>query len=415
MKLLTKYNRVNLASAVAVLFVTGLIYYKAISYILNDQVDKDILIEEQETFTYVKQNNKLPKIEQYKDQHIFFVRVNGPVERRFINTDYFNPKEHEAESGRGLITSVQVKGQTYQVTIIESKVETEDLIRIIFCITIGVILFLLLVLSIANRLILNRIWQPFYNILQQLRLFSLTDNKDIAISNSTIDEFNELNSAVTSMASRVKTDYKALKTFTENASHELLTPIAVINSKLDSLIQAGEFNAEQSSLLNDVYDAVARLTRLNQSLLLLAKIENHLVRDDQVVDMKQLVENKINQFKELFVNKELDLKCDLTAKEIKASFFLMDVLLNNLIGNAIRHTPASGTVEIMLNMQKLSIKNTGTGAELPGDEIFKRFSKSANSEGSGLGLTISKQICESYKFELSYDYETPYHCFTVNF
>ncbi len=415
MKLLARYNRVNLIAAITVLFVTGVIYYLAISYILNYQVDKDILIEEQEVFTYVKQNNALPPVVEYKDQQIQFLKVNSPVKRTFINTDYYNAKGHEHESGRGLITSVLIEGQTWQISIVESKVETEDLIQIIFFITIGVILFLLLVLFIINRFILNRMWQPFYDILNQLKGFTLTDSKDIGHTISSIDEFVELDNAVINMASRVKTDYKDLKTFAENASHELLTPIAVINSKLDSLIQAGEFNAEQSRLLNDVYDAVSRLTRLNQSLLLLVKIENHLVKDDQSIDLKELIKAKINQFKELFTNKELILKYDLAEKQINISPYLMDVLLNNLIGNAIRHSNFNGTVNILLTPQKLIIQNTGDNGPLPKEEIFKRFNKSASSEGSGLGLTISKQICESYKFDLLYDYDRPYHCFTVRF
>jgi signal transduction histidine kinase len=415
MKLLTRYNRVNLIAAITVLFVTGMIYYWAISYILNYQVDKDILIEEQEIFTYVKQNDALPPVVDYKDQQIKFLMVKSPGKRTFINTDYYNAKGHEYESGRGLITSVTIKGQVWQVSIVESKVETEDLIQIIFFITIGVILFLLFVLFIANRFILSRIWQPFYDILNQLKNFTLTDGKEMANTNSSIDEFAELDNAVISMAARVKTDYQDLKAFTENASHELLTPIAVINSKLDSLLQTGEFNTEQSKLLNDVYDAVSRLTRLNQSLLLLVKIENQLVKDDQMIDLKDLVETKINQFKELFVNKQLSLKYDVVVKEIKVSPYLLDVLLNNLLSNAIRHSNFSGTVNIALTSQKLTIQNTGEGAALIENEIFKRFSKSANSEGSGLGLTISKQICESYKFKLLYNYQEPYHCFTVVF
>jgi len=415
MKLLARYNRVNLIAAVTVLFVTGIIYYLAISYILNDQVDKDILIEEQEVFSYVKQNNALPPVVEYKDQQIQFIKAHSPVKRTFINTDYYNAKGHEHESGRGLITSVVINGQIWQISIVESKVETEDLIQIIFFITIGVILFLLFVLFIVNRFILNRMWQPFYDILNQLRGFTLTDGKDIMHTSSSIDEFVELDNAVINMASRVKTDYKDLKTFTENASHELLTPIAVINSKLDSLIQTGEFNTEQSRLLNDVYDAVSRLTRLNQSLLLLVKIENHLVKDDQPVELKQLIEAKISQFRELFINKELDLKHDIVAREINVSPYLIDILLNNLIGNAIRHSDFNGGVNIILTQQELTVQNTGDNRPLPKGEIFKRFNKSANSEGSGLGLTISKQICESYKFELLYDYHEPYHCFTVKF
>jgi signal transduction histidine kinase len=252
MKLLSRYNRVNFVLTISVLLLTGIIYYQAISYILNHQVDKDITIEKEEIFNYIKQNNKLPPAVDYKDQQVIYTNVKENVKRHYIDTGFYNKKEHDYESGRALITSVLVNGATYKLVIIESKVETEDLIQIIFFITIGVILFLLLILFISNRFILTRIWQPFYVILHQLRLFNLTDNTDIHPGNSSIDEFKELNSAVINMASRVKTDYKDLKIFTENASHELLTPIAVINSKLDSLIQTGSFNSVQSKLLNDV-------------------------------------------------------------------------------------------------------------------------------------------------------------------
>jgi signal transduction histidine kinase len=415
MKLFTHYNRVNLVTTIVVLFITGIIYYWAISYILNHQVDKDIKTEETETLNYIKQNNSLPPAIDYKDQQVRFAMLDHPIERQFINTGFYNKKEHEYESGRALITSALVNGQYYQISITESKVETEDLIRIVFFITLGVILFLLLVLFLTNRFILNRIWKPFYDILYHLRIFNLSDGTDIAASNSNIEEFKELNNAVAQMSSRVKTDYRDLKAFTENASHELLTPIAVINSKLDSLLQTGEYNEVQSKLLNDVYGAVSRLTRLNQSLLLLVKIENRLVKDEQLVDLKPLIEEKLNEFKELFQDKKLSFSCDLTDKQIKMSRYLAEILLNNLLSNAMRHNHHSGEIKIVLTNEKLMIQNTGSQTTLPEDGIFKRFNKSSNSEGTGLGLTISKQICDNYHYQLNYSYDAPYHAFTVVF
>ncbi len=415
MKLLARYNSVNLILTISILVLTAIIYYQAISYILNHQVDKDIRVEKEEIFGYINQNNKLPPAVDFKDQQVIYAPANHAVKSYFIDTGFYNKKEHDYESGRALITSAQAGGNWYKILIIESKVETEDLIQIIFFITIGVILFLLLVLFISNRFILTRIWQPFYVILHQLRLFSLTDNTEIKPSDSSIDEFKELNNAVISMASRVKTDYQDLKAFTENASHELMTPIAVINSKLDSLIQTENFDPVQSKLLNDVYDAVARVTRLNQSLLLLVKIENRLVNDEQTVDLKALVHEKLNQFKELFLNKELNVVSDLSAKQITVSRYLIEVLLNNLLSNAIRHNYTKGAIRITLNDQNLIIENTGNDTALQKDDVFKRFNKSAKSEGSGLGLTISKQICDNYNYALNYGYKTPYHTFTVIF
>ena len=232
---------------------------------------------------------------------------------------------------------------------------------------------------------------------------------------TTIDEFDELNQAIISMSTRVKSDYKDLKTFTENASHELLTPIAVINSKLDTLIQTENFSPQQSKLLNDLYSAVSRLTRLNQSLLLLVKIENHLVEGNQVVDFRKSLEEILVQFEEIFQDKELKVSAELSEKELHASPYLIDILLNNLLSNAIRHNYKSGKISIKLNNDQLVIQNTGENMALEDEHIFTRFHKSSHSEGSGLGLTISRQICENLNFTLNYSYNKPYHTFVLDF
>ncbi|MDB4901137.1 MAG: yedV [Mucilaginibacter sp.] len=429
MKLLTKYNRVNVITTVIVMLITGIIYYQAISWILTNQKDRDLTVEEQEINEYANLNHRLPQIFQSNDQQITFTEAKpGSVVRRFINTMYFEKwgnnshkrykHKHNAggeyEPGRGLITSVTVGNKYYKVLIVESKVETQDLIRIIFTITIGVILFLLLVLLITNRLILNRLWQPFYNIMKELRLFNITDAKEIPKLDTSIDEFNELNNAVVTMTAKAKHDYKDLKTFTENASHELLTPIAVINSKLDTLIQTENFSERQSKLLNDLYSAVSRLSRLNQSLLLLVKIENKLLQDQQQMNLRTLVEELIAQFEEIFLDKELKLTYTLEDKEIYANRYLVEILLSNLISNAIRHNYNGGEIVINLNAESLIIQNTGEDVPLP-DKIFTRFHKSSGSEGSGLGLTISRQICENFGFSLKYEFKARYHIFTISF
>jgi len=429
MKLLTRYNRVNLLTTIVVMLITGIIYYQAISVILINQLEKDLVVEENEIFEYVSLNHHLPQVFKSNDQQITFTEASpGSVRREFINTIYRNynnvkyvkrhhhrDDEEEFESGRGLITSVTVGDKYYKVLIVVSTVEVEDLIKIIFGITAGVILLLLVTLYTTNRLLLNRLWQPFYDLLKELRFFNVTDNKDIPLGKTNIDEFEELNQAIIGMSTRVKSDYKELKSFTENASHELLTPIAVINSKLDTLIQTDSFSLQQSKLLSDLYSAVSKLTRLNQSLLLLVKIENRLLESNEHIDLKLHIEEMLIQFEEIFLDKELKVSSDLGEKELVTSTYLVDILLNNLLGNAIRHNHPGGEIRIKLTPESLTIQNTGRPEALKQDQIFVRFHKSTESEGSGLGLTISRQICENLKFTLNYGYKAPYHTFTVSF
>ncbi|MFA6084012.1 sensor histidine kinase [Mucilaginibacter sp.] len=415
MKLLTKYNRVNIAVTVLIMLVTGIIYYYTISHILTGQIDKDLILEENEVFSYVKQNHRLPDVYESNHQQIVFSPLGDEkIKRRFLDTVYRNTDEKKMEAGRALISSVKVSGQNYRILVTQSKVETEDLIQIIFLITIGVIVTLLIILIILNRVILKSIWKPFYKILSQLKEFSLANHTVISPTPSTIDEFKELDKAVITMADRVKNDYLNLKTFTENASHELMTPISVINSKLDTLVQTDEFTDKQSKLLNDIYGTVTRLTRLNKSMLLLAKIENGLIQDDQEINLKEIVEESLYQHEEMIHQLNIKLITDLQDKKLQTSKSLIEVLLNNLISNAIRHNYPNGKLTLKINAEKLTISNTGKGSFDFG-QVLKRFHKSDGSEGIGLGLTLCKQICDNHGYTFSYEHNNDLHTFSVIF
>jgi len=415
MKLSNRYNRANILTSIVVLIITGVIYYVVIHFILTEKLDRDLAVEENEINQYVNTFHKLPLPASYLDQQISYKTLSGVIsEREFLNTLYFNPKEGENEPGRSLITVVHLAGKAIEVTITKSRVESEDLIRIILLITLGITVVLLLSLLLINRFVLNRLWRPFYSILNRMKAFEVTRMDTIEQEPTKIDEFNELNKSVNAMAERVRQDYKELKSFTDNASHEMMTPLAVINSKLDSLLQTESFTEPQGALLEDIYHATGRLSRLHQSLLLLAKIENNLIPDFQHIELKEIVEAKSRQFQELLEKDGLILTEDLTPVEVKMSRYLADILLNNLFSNAVRHNVSDGHIHIQLDQQALTISNSGKASHLQ-TKIFDRFSKSVDSEGMGLGLAITKQICNLYGFRIDYHEESGEHVFTVYF
>jgi len=415
MKLANRYNRVNILTSIVVLIITGIIYYVVIHFILTEKLDRDLAVEENEISQYVNTFHKLPLPASYLDQQISYKTLSGPVpEREFLYTTYYNPKEQENEPGRSLITVVRLDGKAIAVTITKSRVESEDLVRIILLITVGITVVLLLSLLLINRLVLSRLWRPFYSILNRMKSFEVTRMDTIEHEPTKIDEFNELNKSVNAMAEKVRQDYKELKSFTDNASHEMMTPLAVINSKLDSLLQTESFTAQQGALLEDIYHATGRLSRLHQSLLLLAKIENNLIPDYQNIDLKEMVEAKGRQFQELLEKDGLVLTEKLLPVEIKMSRYLADILLNNLFSNAVRHNITGGHINIQLDQQALTISNSGKSRHLQ-TKIFDRFSKSVDSEGMGLGLAITKQICNLYGFRIDYEEENGEHVFVVYF
>ncbi|WP_231425947.1 HAMP domain-containing sensor histidine kinase [Pedobacter sp. Leaf250] len=416
MKLAQRYNRANLITSFIILAITGVIYYIAIHFILTSNLDKDLVIEEREIEAYVKNYGILPAPGDFLHQKVTYKKLTSSqtVERNFSYDHFYNEDEKKNEPGRSLTTMVSLKGAGYQVTISKSRVESEDLVQLIFAITLAVTVLLLISLLLINRFLLQRIWSPFYSTLGMMKAFNITQKDEIKPNNTTIDEFNELNESAHAMAIRVRKDYHELKNFTDNASHEMMTPLAIINSKLDSLLQTDTFSVAQGAIIEDIYTAIGRLIKLNQSLLLLSKIENKLISDIQTIDFQELIKEKMIQFQELFEKNELILKQQLEPCKVNMSKYLADILLNNLFANAIRHNIYRGSISIILNSNMLLVENTGKTDQL-NYKLFERFSKSAGSEGTGLGLAISKQICNLYGFEISYHYFENAHQFKVKF
>lgn len=417
MKLSSHYSKTLLITASFVLLLAGIAYYATISYITNNELDRDLTEEIDEIKGYIKLHNHLPDPVDFDEDQTTFIKTNqSHIERRFFDTTYTDPKERNTESGRAVEGLISLSGQNYRVIIAESKESTEYLTQIISIITVVLMVMLLAVMAVSNRFILRGLWKPFYQTLGQLKAFNVADIEKIDISDTQVDEFSELNQAVIQMSSKVRTDYQNLKVFTENASHEMLTPIALITSKLDTLIQDETLNEEQFEQINGIFADVSRLSKLNQALLLLAKIDNKLIHEVTDIDLRRLIEEKLLQFNELLQNKQLEIIADLYDEHIHASRYLIEIMLNNLFSNAIRHNQTGGKITITLDKGKLIFSNTGQEKPLDPEEVFERFKKAKTSEGSGLGLTIVKNICLQYGYSVSYHFEEPRtHSFTIAF
>ena len=417
MKLLSKYYRVNITATIIVVLVSSVFYYFLIHQVLLEQLDDALQVEEQEITEHVKQNNSLPQPSYYHDQQVIFFELTGPVDRKFSTVKIYSNEEKEYITTRQLIFSIKVADKTYKVNILKSQEETEDLVKLILLITLIIVLLLLIILFLVNRFLLSRLWKPFNSTIDELKKFNLSGKEKPQLKDSSINEFKELNEAVTIMAGHVSREYNTLKVFTENASHEMQTPLAVINSKLDVLIQDESINEQQMNQLQGIYQALDRLSKLNYSLLLLTRIGNNQFTQTENIPLDKVVKEKLIQFEELTESRRLKVTTDITPAIICCNKELLDILLNNLLNNAIRYNLENGEIFILVSTNKMVIANSSSIPALDEKLVFQRFYRhnDTQQEGNGLGLSIVKQICSVAGFSIEYLYQDSRHQFHIHF
>jgi signal transduction histidine kinase len=213
------------------------------------------------------------------------------------------------------------------------------------------------------------------------------------------------------MTSKARRDYQSLKEFTENASHEMQTPLAIAKGKLELLQQNINLDENQSKLLDDSQKALTKLSRLGQALSLLAKIENQEFTTQTNIDFSTIVTHTISLFEELATLKNIKLEYYLQPNiYVKMDTTLADVLVTNIIKNAIQHNIENGWIRVYLDQHKLEVINSGEELHLSPETLFLRFKKSNQSKGSlGLGLAIVKKICEVNQLQVQYNYNDQTH------
>jgi two-component system, OmpR family, sensor kinase len=332
----------------------------------------------------------------------------------------WNP-EFQTNEYRLLVTSFyNIKGQWYRITTYSFIPSFYQLLPGVVDSFKWIFLLLLILVIISAGLISKYILAPFKRTLRVIQSFDLKQKTAIRLPDTQTSEFRELNVFLQKMTEKAREDYRSLKEFTENTSHELQTPTAIIRGKLDLLMES-DIRDEQAILIAETQNALERLSRIHSSLTLLTKLENHEYEADTKVCISQLTRETLNSFEELIQLKSLTLLTTIAEKiYVPLHPSLADLLLTNLIGNAIRHNvpPAeeTGLIQVSLTRDGLIVVNTGRQPQVPTAELFERFKKgNSGSDSIGIGLAIVRQICDLSHFTVDYQYRDGFHCLAVGF
>ncbi|MGG7035897.1 MAG: sensor histidine kinase [Flavobacterium sp.] len=324
-------------------------------------------------------------------------------------------EEPELEPVRMLTTAFENNGHYYELGIINSMVEEDDLVEELLYDALWLYFILIVSIIIINNFVLQRLWQPFYSFLNQLKNYRI--GKNFPQVKTETKEFTDLQKAVHILLQHNIETYEQQKQFIGNASHELQTPLAIATNKLELLIEKGNLENEQAESIAEIMSIVERLVRLNKSLLLLTKIENKQFLDNQTVLFNEVVRQNINDLEEMAEFKNIKITVSETAElTTQIDVSLANVIISNLLRNAIFHNISDGIVNIEISEKAIKINNTGSNISLNKQKIFSRFYKSDNNQNSiGLGLAIVKAICDLYDFSVSYRFENNLHSFELRF
>ena len=419
MKLLTKTSLNYLSVTLFVFLFATIAFY----YLLRHQVNQNINIELIKRKTAIlNQLHSLHSATQTppnQNEKILITPLNGlkVPEIKFSDTLIFQFHEKKYVPFRQLGFVTEINNEAFYIQIYKSLEETDNLIIRVFFIMIALVILIIIVLLITVRHTSLVAWNVFYDTVNKINNYDINSHEDFTLKQSEVKEFDDLNRNLKAMTERIKKDYSNMKEYTENASHEMQTPLAIINSKMEILLQSENLSEKQMKAVADVYDASNRLSKLNKTLLLLARIENRQFPDSKMIKPSHIINLQLENLEDLIISKEIKteviIKSDL---EILMNPFLAEILLANLIKNAIRHNVSGGDLKVKMEGNSICISNSGIDKEIDTSKLFERFHKNSSSPDSlGLGLAIVHKICEVYKFKINYAFKNQMHSFCLDF
>ncbi|NCD71141.1 sensor histidine kinase [Mucilaginibacter agri] len=413
MKLFNRYNRISLPIIMGIFLISGLCCYLWVNHILISDFDESLTEHAQKITDYINKNGEFPKAVVTDDWMVSYKKIDHATPSYFETKELYDQEDKDFVQYRSLSYVFTLKGQHYLIIVSKSLEALSGLSRSIALITTITILVVILVSLVLSHFLLRRLWRPFYTTLDLLREFKLGTPRQLAFENTSTEEFAFMNRQLSEMMRNADKEYLVLKEFTENASHEIQTPLSIIRSKLDIIMQGENLTELQINSIASAFQSVRRLTNLGQSLLLLSKIENNQFIKTEYLDLKERISDKLTQLEEFWGEKQITIDAVLEPASINANADLIDILLNNLFNNAHRHNVDGGLIRVNLQQGVLTIANTGDKKPIDPDKIFTRFYKAEqSSSNNGLGLSIIKQICDQSGIDIKYELSWQMHLFT---
>lgn len=405
-----------------VLLGWAVVFYMGMMDEINDEVDDSL---EDYTELIIKRSlagKQLPSNDSGSNNQYFLKEVDRTY---FLSHDaisyrdsmvYISEKK-ETEPARILTTLFKDKeGRYFEISVYTPTIEKKDLREAIFYLLIGLFTTLLIAILLINIWVFHRIMKPFYRLLEWLDNFRL-DKKNEPLDNPTnTTEFRKLNVAVNRFAVHSEEIFEQQKQFIGNASHEIQTPIAVCQNRLEMLMEDETLTEQQMGEIVKTYQTLEYVSKLNKSLLLLSKIDNSQFAETKEISLNEVLHRYSDDYREVYHYRGITLDIQEKATfRVQMNETLAVVLVTNLLKNAFVHNIDKGMIRVEITSSSIRFGNTGADVALDDKRIFERFYQgSRKRKGStGLGLAIVHAICRQCRLQVRYRFLDGMHWLEV--
>ncbi len=384
------------------------------------QVDNDLILKREKVISLISNIGIEPFITSdssdafgsyniLKDEFISLERTNLDEDLNFIEV---TPRLIEGEeiNYRVLNYSFLVDGQKYMLEVgksLTSIQHTASNIRNVMLLFLAFIIIITFATDIQYTRLLLR---PLDKITNKLKQISEPSKFDKVPVKTTTSDFHQLDVALRELMEHIDRLFKKERDITVNISHELLTPVSVLRSKLENLLLKEDLDSQVSEKVEESLKTLHRLQRLVNSLLLIARIESQQYLREDSFSIKEVLQEIIDEINPIAEDSGIILKNEINEDFVfkGANRSLIFSMFYNIVNNAVNNTLISGKVIISSSLLhkkvKITISDTGKGlTESQMSELFSRFKmRNENSvDGTGIGLAIAKSIADFHKIEVN--------------
>jgi len=396
-----------------VLLLPSLVNYASFqysNYYLNQQKKKVLAVISQNGVDYYLQGDSaFASYTMLKEEYISLLPAEDSYIKDTIETSQRIVGE-DTLNYRILIHQISAQNKKYILEIGKTTATISQYNKLLQRFTLY-ILIALIIFSIVIDLVYTRILlRPLSRIIQTKLLHRKFPFKEHLppIKTSTTD-FKLLDDSLISLMQKVHEAFDKEREFTSNASHELMTPISILQTNVENMMMEENITEEQQDKISSMMKTLNRLKKIVHSLLYISRIENDQFVKSDTVNIHELSSEIMEELSVRLETKSLhfnvQISADINVKKVNRDLFFQ--LLYNLVNNSIRYNKENGSILLSDYYQQgqpyvLKIKDTGIGIK-PEElgSIFNRFKSGKDkSEGYGLGLSIVKSIISFLGFEI---------------